>query len=220
MHHYKLTPPTAVTVNRDVERSNKKTVWYDSRFYRMNFLWEDGSLRIRDVHLFNENFPSVYETKPVTENECKFFTLPFVDGYLWSDNNLFAGLRCKAIINGKDVLLKGEDVKVRKNKYGDLEIVWQLQSAQEKFIVDCDERICTIRLESTSPINWYLDFSAVANAQLPFVNIQPKNIACQFDGFTYAVTANEGRFEKSANSTSFKIQPTNNHIVLKLDEEK
>ncbi|MEP6684074.1 MAG: hypothetical protein ABJA35_12475, partial [Parafilimonas sp.] len=89
--HYKLTPPTAVTINKDLGESNKKTVWYDSRFYRINFLWEDDGLRIRDIHLFNENFPSVYETKPVTENECKFFTLPFIDGYIWSDSNTFAG---------------------------------------------------------------------------------------------------------------------------------
>ena len=217
--HYKVTPPTAVTVNKDVEGSNKKTVWYDSRFYRMNFLWEDGGLRIRDIHLFNENFPSLYETKPATENECKFFTLPFVDGYLWSDSSLFAGLCFKATIDGKEVLLKGDSVKVFKNKKGDLEILWQLQSVQAKFIIDCNERNCTVRLEGAS-VNWYLDFSSAAHAQLPFVNIQSKTITCKFEGFDYAVTATEGTFIKSANGTLFKIQPTNNTIVLKLDEER
>ncbi|HVZ96099.1 MAG TPA: hypothetical protein VG847_04435, partial [Chitinophagaceae bacterium] len=77
--HFKLTPATAVTVNKDLSENDKKTVWYDSRFYRINILWEDNALRIRDIHLFNENFPSVYENEIATTNECRFFTLPFAD---------------------------------------------------------------------------------------------------------------------------------------------
>jgi hypothetical protein len=215
--HYTLTPPTAVTVTKDLDSSNKKTVWYDSRFYRMNFLWKDDGLRIRDIHLFNENFPSVYETKPVTENECKFFTLPFVDGYIWSDSNVFAGLRFKAIVNGKDVVLKGKYVLVTKNENGDLEIVWQLQSVPGKFIIVCNERNFTVRLENPSLLNWYLDFSTANKALLPFTNIQLKNIACKFEGFNYNIIADEGMLVKS-NPTSFKIQPTNNTIVLQMDE--
>jgi hypothetical protein len=217
--HYKVTPPTAVTVNKDLGESNKKTVWYDSRFYRINFLWEDVGLRIRDIHLFNENFPSVYETKPVTENECKFFTLPFVDGYLWSKDDTLAGLRFKANIDGKEILLKGENVSVKKNANGDLQIIWQLQSVPGKFIIDCNERNFTISLESASSLNWHLDFTAAANAQLPFKKIQSKNIQCSFEDFKYNVLVNEGTFTK-ADNTIFSIQPTNNKIILKLDEER
>ena len=219
-NHYKVTPPTAVTVNKDLGESNKKTVWYDSRFYRINFLWEDDALHIRDIHLFNENFPSVYETKPVTENECKFFTLPFVDGYLWSDSNTLAGLRFKAMIDGKEILLKGEDVQVTKNTTGDLQIVWQLQSVPGKFIFVCNERNFSVRLESASSLNWYLDFSSANIAQLPFTNIQSKSIACRFEGFNYNVVADEGIFQKSSGDTLFKIQPTNNKIVLQMDERR
>src|SRR5690606_36228927 len=34
--HYKVTPATAVTVNNDISGSDKKTVWFNSRFYRVN----------------------------------------------------------------------------------------------------------------------------------------------------------------------------------------
>ena len=216
--HYKLTPPTAVTVNKDLGESNKKTVWYNSRFYRINFLWEDDGLRIRDIHLFNENFPSVYETKPVTGNECKFFTLPFIDGYIWSDSNTFAGLRFKAMIDGKEIVLKGDSVHVTKNANGDLQMAWQLQSVPGKFIIECNERNFSVRLEGASTLNWYLDFTTAANAQLPFTNTQSKSIACKFEGFSYNVVADEGMFVKSLNNVAFKIQPTNNKIVLKMDE--
>jgi hypothetical protein len=52
---YKVTPATAVTINNDVEGSDLKTVWFNSRYYRANLLWQNGNLRIRDIHLFNEN---------------------------------------------------------------------------------------------------------------------------------------------------------------------
>ena len=217
--HFKTTPATAVIVNKDLDNSNKKTVWYNSRFYRVNFLWEDDALRIRDIHLFNENFPSVYETKPVTENECKFFTLPFVDGYVWSDSNTLAGLRFKAMVNEKEMLLKGNTISVSKNMNGDLEIVWQLQSVAGKFIIDCNEKNCTIQFDGTSSLNWYLDFLSSAKAQLPFIHITPKNIACSFDNFKYNVSTGEGTFIQSSNTT-YKIQPTNNKINIELNEEK
>ena len=216
--HYKLTPPAAVTVNKDLDGSDKKTVWYNSRFYRANLLWEDGGLRIRDIHLFNENFPSVYEKEKVTENECRFFTLPFVDGYLWSKGNVLAGLRFKATIDGKDVLLKGEDMEAKKNPNGDLQVIWQLQSVPGKFIIDCNERRFIIHLESASKLNWYLNFTTAGNGQLPFTNIQSKNIACRFEGFNYNIIADEGKFAGSSNNSSFNIRPVNNTISLQLDE--
>ena len=65
------------------------------------------NLTIRDIHLFNENFPSVYSKEKATSNECSFFTLPFVDGYIWSKPGNLAGLRFKALVDGKEVLLEG-----------------------------------------------------------------------------------------------------------------
>src|SRR6185312_11881264 len=101
--NFKVTPATSVTVNHNIDGSNLKTVWFDSRFYRLNLLWENGSLRFRDIHLFDEDFVSDYLTKKSTSNQCSFFTLPFVDGHIWSSAEKIAGLRFKTIVNGKEV---------------------------------------------------------------------------------------------------------------------
>src|SRR3546814_6143876 len=83
--NYEVTPATSMVVNDDLGDSKLKTVWFNSRFYRINLLWEkDSTLRIRDIHLFHEDFPSIYTTDVTTTNECHFYTLPVVDGYLWS----------------------------------------------------------------------------------------------------------------------------------------
>src|SRR6185437_2737072 len=122
--NFKVTPATSVTVNSDLPGGKDKTVWFDSRFYRANLLWENGALRIRDIHLFNERFPSVYEKHVATSNECSFFTLPVVDGYLWSNKQQTAGLRLKAIIDGKETVLQGGDPEIKSDGNGKLHVSW------------------------------------------------------------------------------------------------
>jgi hypothetical protein len=112
--NYKVTPPTSFTVSKDIEGSDLKTAWFNSRFYRINILWENNTLRIRDIHLFDEKLPSIYETQPVTSNECTFFTLPVVDGYLWSKRNQLAGMRILAMVDGKEVSVEGGEPKFSK----------------------------------------------------------------------------------------------------------
>jgi hypothetical protein len=90
---YPLTPPTAVTALSDYRNQGNKTVWYNSRFYRANLIWEGDSFRFRDVHLFDEHMESDYLTKAGTSNQCIFTTLPFIDGFLWSSKDKKAGLR-------------------------------------------------------------------------------------------------------------------------------
>jgi len=51
-----------VTVNHDLPGSNRKTVWFNSRFYRVNIIWDDGTLRFRDIHLFDETLSSEKNT--------------------------------------------------------------------------------------------------------------------------------------------------------------
>ncbi|MEJ7678614.1 MAG: hypothetical protein WKG06_12295 [Segetibacter sp.] len=77
---YKVTPVTSLTVNKDIGGSPLKTVWFDSRYYRINMLWENGHLRIRDLHLFNEDFPSVYTSQVATSNECTFLRFLLLTG--------------------------------------------------------------------------------------------------------------------------------------------
>ncbi len=160
---FKITPATSVTVNEDLKGSDRKTVWFDSRFYRINLLWENGNLRFRDIHLFNEKFPSVYETTKATSNECSFFTLPFVDGYLWSNTLKIAGLRFKAIIDGKELLLEGGNPVITDSISGKLHISWPLKSFEGTLVMDLDERQVDIKIISGKSINWFLDLTSADN---------------------------------------------------------
>lgn len=213
---YKITPATTVTVNQDIEGSDRKTVWFNSRFYRLNLLWEKGTLRFRDIHLFDENFPSVYTTGKATSNECSFFTLPFVDGFLWSAPGLFAGLRFKAIVDGKEVLLEGKDPIVTNRVPGVLHITWPLKTFNQTLVMDIDEGKIKIDIPGASSINWFLDLTAAPSARLPFKTINPQQVTCEFEDMKYHVNAVKGNFSKPNDSTVLRIAPENNVLLLNL----
>lgn len=82
--HYLLTPPTAVVALDDWKHEHRKTVWYDSRFYRLNILWQDGNFFIRDFHCFDENVVSPTHDKALTAASLAYQTLPIMDWATWS----------------------------------------------------------------------------------------------------------------------------------------
>jgi hypothetical protein len=214
--HYKVTPATAVTINNDLPGSDRKTVWFNSRFFRANLLWEDSTLRFRDIHLFNEKFPSIYETQPATSNECSFFTLPVVDGYLWSKQNNLAGLRFKATKDGKTILLKGKTPVITDSTPGKLHISWPLASFDGSLEIDFDEQQVNITIAGNKTVNWYLELNTADNAKLPFKKINTNNIQAQFEGMDYTLTAEKGVLSTPQNGSVFRITPQGNALILKL----
>jgi hypothetical protein len=82
--HFALTPPTAVVALDDWKHQHRKTVWYDSRFYRLNLLWENGGFFIRDLHLFDETVVSPTHDTALATTSLAYGTLPVMDGALWS----------------------------------------------------------------------------------------------------------------------------------------
>jgi hypothetical protein len=218
--HYKVTPATSVTVNKDIEGSDRKTVWFNSRFYRVNLLWEKGTLTFRDIHLFDENFPSVYTKEKATSNECSFFTLPFVDGYIWSKPGTLAGMRFKAVIDGREVLLKGGNPVIQSPSTGKLHISWPLEIRGFKLTMDIDEKQISINIKGGKALSWYLDMTTAEKAVLPFKAVNSSKIDCSFEGMNYSVTAIKGTFSKPNDQTVFRITPKNNAVQINLSGGK
>jgi len=218
--HYKITPATSVTVTDDIKGSDQKTVWFDSRFYRANLLWENGTLRFSDIHLFNENFPSIYTTQKATSNECSFFTLPFVDGYIWSVADTIAGLRFKTVVNGKEVLMEGGDPVVNDSLKDKLHISWPLKSMPGTLVIELNEKEITMKIEGGKSNNWFLDLTTAGSAKLPFKNVSPSYVNCEFEGMKYAVKAARGSFSKPVDRTVFRITPRDNSVVLNFADIK
>ncbi|MFT4018001.1 MAG: hypothetical protein QM668_13630 [Agriterribacter sp.] len=216
---YKLTPPTSVTVNDDLGDSNKKTVWFNSRFYRLNLLWDsNNTLRFRDIHLFDENLPSYYTENVTTTNECAFYTLPFVDGYLWSTHGKTAALRFKAMVNGKEVIIEGGNPIIKDNIAGKLFIEWPVKSFNAKMLMEINEKQFTIKMEGAGNADWFLELSAGDTAKLPFTKITSKVIYCRFEKMDYHVKAEKGNFSRSPKDEMIRIKPEKNVLTLNFSE--
>ena len=218
--HYKVTPATAVTVNKDLPGSDRKTVWFNSRFFRVNLLWEKGNLTVRDIHLFDENFPSAYTKEKATSNECSFFTLPFVDGYIWSKPGVTAGLRFKEVVDGKEILLSGGDPVINSPAEGKLHISWPIKNKTANLIIDIDEKQVKMSISGLGKVNWFLDMTAADKASLPFKAIASTGVDCQFEGMNYSVKALNGMFSKPNEQTVFRLSPVKNRIDIDLSRAK
>ena len=88
---YATTPPSAITAHTAYDDPEKSSVWYSSKYYRINLYTDHGAFRIRDLHLFAPDFPDPFETAVCNGNEATYETLPVIDGNRHSGNGVLAG---------------------------------------------------------------------------------------------------------------------------------
>jgi len=92
-HHFAVTPPTAMVYLDDWKHEGRRTVWYDSRFYRVNFLWQDGEFFVRDLHRFDETVVAATHDVALTNTSLAYETLPVVDVAMGTNPAQRAGMR-------------------------------------------------------------------------------------------------------------------------------
>ncbi|WP_321290567.1 hypothetical protein [uncultured Sunxiuqinia sp.] len=213
---YKITPATSVTALNDLSGSNQKTVWFNSRFYRSNLLWDNGTLRFRDIHIFDEDMASSYLTERAISNQCIYFTLPFVDGYCWSSAETTAGLWFKAEKNRQEILLNGEKLTATEAEDGTLIVVWKLDDELGTFSIHFDENSMRIDFEGDDDINWYLALNTAENRELPFSSVNGKKVELEFENIDYEIIAEKGKLLISEKYNILQILPDRNSMVLNL----
>lgn len=214
---FPLTPATAVTTVSDVRGEGNKTVWYDSRYYRANLLWEKGRFRFRDIHLFDERFKSEYLDTPGTGSQFLFYTLPFVDGFMWSKGEDRAGLslvRTGSDGHAEELRLDSPEVKERGRSV--LEVRGNDQYGDTFRITLHDDRIEVSSPDAGKDVAWALQLHAAPGTELPFTDVGGKSANAVFRGHSYSVTCSEGRFEKAAEGDShvLRIIPDNGKITI------
>jgi len=207
---YPVTPPTSVTVLKDDSEKDLKTVWFNSRFYRANLLWEQGTLRFRDIHLFDETMASDYLSKRGTSTQCLYETLPFVDGFRWSSKETVAGLRFKS---DAGLEIKGGTPHVDDSREGELTVTWPTETPKGAICLTFNERTASIQAEGQLEDAWSLELSRDTQADLPFDRIDSQRVSCSFKDMRYTVFAKQGLFSKTADS-SLRILPEAGRIVL------
>lgn len=214
---FKVTPATAVTTLTDVRGEGNKTVWFNSRYYRANLLWEKGTFRFRDIHLFDESYKSAYLEKPGDGNQFLFYTLPVVDGFMWSEGLDRAGLRIVRLDKDGDKEELTLDHPVVTEIGKDTLVVSAEDSKGHAFkITFYETRFEVVALSKEADFSWTLELKAAAGKELPFTVIEDKAVNASFDGFNYVITCEKGHIRKpeSGSDYVFRMFPSDQEIVI------
>ena len=212
--HFKLTPATAVTTVSDVRGEGNKTVWYDSR---ANLLWEKGRFIFRDIHLFDERFKSEYLDKPGTGNQFLFYTLPVIDGFMWSKGDDRAGLMIvKVNDDGSTEELRLDNPTVKERGKSVLEVSGTDQYGHTFSIVLRDDRIEVSSPDTGNDDAWALQLHSAPDAPLPFTTIGDKSVEAVFRGYSYSVGCSKGCFKEvdDNGNRTIRICPDKGKIAI------
>jgi len=213
--NYPVTPPTSVVALKDHSEKDLKTVWFNSRYYRANLLWEKGALRFRDIHLFDEDVASAYLTEKGTSTQCFYHTLPFVDGFMWSSAEKVAGLRFKAVQNDSLVEIQGDDPLVDETVAGELTVTWPIHALEGEIKMVFDETSISLTASGKQLENWFLELSYDPDKELPFNKINYKSINCSYEGFDYSVALQSGAFIRQQDE-GLRVIPEDGRILMDL----
>lgn len=204
--HFKVTPPTSVVADDDFLMSAKRSIWYDSRFYRANLYWDGADFRFRDIHLFDERKKSDYYDNPGTTTDCRFTTLPVVDGYLWSTQDFLAGLRI--VSGGKHLAIASPKVSARGKKT--LVLKGKTLVGNIRIVLKED------RIKVSIPFakeKWALALETAPGAVLPFREVSSGTIEAGEYGFAYSITLSKGRFARE-DGCAWKACPSCGRVVF------
>lgn len=210
---FSTTPATAVTVLNDIRNENNKTVWFNSRYYRANLLWKNQDFSFRDIHLFDERFKSQYVDKPGESSQFFFYTLPMVDGYMWSTPEDRAGMQIvqhsasgeKKIVRLNPPTITEPDTKTLVVTCTDVENhSFKMTFTESDFEITCDT--------NDKDFRWSLDLHT-ASSELPFKEIEGQNIMAEFQGFKYVIRCLDGKPEISGDC-ALRISPVQNRIKI------
>ena len=213
---YAVTPATACSAMRDYTENDGRTVWFNSRYYRANILWQGDRMNIRDMHLFDEKKESYYYKNVCTSNQCVYMTLPIVDGCLWSTNELMAGLRLYGkTASGMMTELRGGEPVVRQSGKG-IVVTWPMKSRKAVFTLKMTEKSFSVSC-SDKTLEWCAQLDVQPEARLPFNKITQSMLKASQDGFDYQMALRRGHFDTSltAAGIGFRIIPEKSKIEIK-----
>lgn len=213
---YDLTPPTTFVASEDWNKDeNLRTVWYNSRFYRVSFLWEDNKLSIRDLHLFNENYKSRYYDDTLDDNESIFDSLPILNAHKWSDDESRASIDFITLDSDNKIQsLKGKEPRFSTDGESIYNIEWKCEN-YNFVIMNCTESKIKISMKSISSNDKKL---AIHINKLPVLkDLNRKMLICNHSGFEYRISLDDGDF-KLQNDGSILIISEKNEITIVLSK--
>lgn len=187
--HFSRTPSTSVTALEDWKQHDRKTIWYDSRFYRLNILWQDGTFFIRDLHCFDENFASPTHEKALHAKSLSYETLPIMDWAQWTEP-ASPGVGMWPVVlssDGTDSPMIPESVPIIKSTDSKRLRIQQPLKGGGEFLVICAENKITFTAVDGGgkPLDWAWKLVGSAKQKAIVQSVTPRAVHYLYAGGTY-----------------------------------
>jgi hypothetical protein len=220
---FPLTPATAVVALDDWKNQGRKTVWYNSRFYRINILWEKDSFFVRDIHCFDENVVSPTRDTPLKATSLAYETLPIVDWAFWSDSGRKPAGMFPVLVSpdGTTSPMQPEGAPVVKEANStDLSLVQKLQGGGTFTMICAEEGIKFNGVNAQGkPLNW--EWKIVGGNHLKSIvkEVNPSSVVYgQSEGnYRLKFGSGAGACRQSADGDIQLIPNNSGKLVLKFD---
>jgi len=213
---FPVTPATAITALDDWRDLGRRSVWYESRFYRASFFWEGGEFRVRDIHLFHEGYAERYLTATCATPTFLYDTLPVVDGFQWSTADALAGIRPVNVRrDGGHVVLRGGEPTVTEASEDELLIEWPLASGRS-LSIRCEPDTLSFLIPGGEP-HAGLELAWSPEAAPPIARVEPRAIAFEHNGFAYQLRCEKGSFTRLCHRPAIRILAEDGRVELAMD---
>lgn len=205
------TPATAVTALEDHRQEDRKSVWYQSRFYRINLYWVGDRFRVRDIHKFDERYAERYLKTVCPGTASLYDTLPVVEGFLWSDREVISGLvPVIADADGLVSAMRGGDPVVEEPGADRLRVRWPLNMGGD-LSVECSEDRVSWLCRSDA---WRLELRWGAGSEAPFRAVGGSRIACQHNTHDYDVVCDCGLVDLDIDGRRLCLRPVGGRVSV------
>lgn len=202
---FSQTPATAITALTDWQNCGKQSVWFNCKNYRANMFTENGGLLLRDLFLFNENYPEKYLTDIETTNRSLHDTFPICDGFRFSGNGKRAGLH---IVNTDGEKLSAKILNAQNSGKNALRLSLEIENIPA--FAEFTENEIKFSLNQKNAQLRYV-FNTMPDTEI--VSIKPQKVTFSHSGFTYGFTT-DGTL--SPTSDGFTLSPVATTVTLTL----
>jgi hypothetical protein len=188
--HFRQTPSSAVMAFSDLSKEGKKSLWFDSRYYRLNLVYQDSRFWIRDAFFFDENRLEPYHTSISTSPSCVYEGLPLVDGYRWSGRGIEAGAFFYDS-EGQSLALRKVRLLKENEKGFSLRLSFQKGIT---LLATISEKALSFTSKKKFPFS--LHIQGLANDYVPSCLFEDRDLVLNYHDFTYRLSLKKGFFRK------------------------
>lgn len=208
---YKTTPASVIAALSDSSNKGNKSIWYCSKYYRINIMQQYDRVWIRDIHIFNQNYKERYAEKPCVGELLTYDNLPVIDGNRWSGNGIRAGIFPKKLNDVKHTSFSFGEPILEEINQNTMSIKWEIDN-DEIFEIICSEN--EILIGCTNDNNsWFMEMNY--NICEEFVKEENKTISYRHNKYDYTIDIKNGEIRHLPDKNILQFIPEHNGSMLK-----